>query len=1256
MAKSIGLLVKVRGDAKALAGAAKSFGVGRASIRPILTIPPGSVGSALAGGRAHTWFAVDRSPQQENPWDEAHALLKQKSFGAAGGAQVLAVEPDIEQAWPTERKDKPVGGIGLNNGGFDRQDGKGGKAVVVDAVGNQRVAWHLDDDYSRFRAAAGQVGGRQSQITVAHLDTGYDKTHGSVPSGLVEAKQFNTVPGQDPGNATDTAPAGGILTNRGHGAGTLSILAGHNVPAGAPGWQGFAGGPVGAAPGVNVIPIRIADGVVHFTTGTMVAGFDYARRENVHVLTMSMGGLSSAALVDAINLAYEAGITMVTAGGNNFSGVWMPTSIVFPARYRRVIAACGVMGDGAAYAGLDHGTMQGNYGPLEKMATAIGAYTPNLPWAEIGARKIIDMDGAGTSSATPQVAAAAALWLAHYWDTLKTYAPWARVEAVRHALFASAAKTTARMGARETFEKLGNGVLNAAAALAEKPLAESALRMTPPARDSWSWVDLIFNGEISLAPTNRQKHMLGLELTQMAQLVREVDLSIPSPEADPRDIPRTAISRYLEAALDAGNPSLALKEFLEQQLGRKQPPRSAPETKGGGSPLAGGPQGTAKRPVRIVRKLHTPAPPRRRLRIYALDPSVAKRRDTVSIHEATISVPWDDVPTTDEPLKPGPVGEYLEVVDIDPATRRIYDPVNLNDKALLAQDGFAPSEGNPQFHQQMVYAVAMTTIRHFERALGRRALWAPHYDPATREVFEVPRLRIYPHALSTENAYYSPDKIALLFGYFQASSKPGDATSPGTMVFSCLSSDIIAHEMSHALLDGLHRRFQEASNPDVPAFHEGFADIVALFQHFTLRELVKFEIARTRGDLRAENMLAGLAEQFGQGSGRGGPLRDYNVHKMAELDYDTTMEPHDRGSILVLAVYQAFLAIVTDRIASLTRLATGGSGMLPAGALHPGLVDGLTDEVVKTASQVLAMCIRALDYCPAVDITFGEYLRAIITADVDAFPEDPLNYRLAFMEAFRTWKLVPRDVRTVSSETLAWSEPGEGSKLTSELAGRLVAGIDLGWDQRQVRSRIFELNEKNRWALWRALNAEFKKDPELLAEFGLMADVPRYYGNGRKNHNESQVDTVTTFDVFNVRPTRRIEPDGSFRTEVVVVVQQRVPMLPDGRMMLDGTDGDEQFSWFRGGATVILDPREDARAAPRDNGGSSADQGGSMRSPRFRFSIIKNSGSSNRQQRQHRSEAMGLGFSKLRSLYFRGDGDGEPFALLHAHESEDSDG
>src|SRR5260370_25581230 len=115
-----------------------------------------------------------------------------------------------------------------------------------------------------------------------------------------------------------------------------------------------------------------------------------------------------------------------------------------------------------------------------------------------------------------------------------------------------------------------------------------------------------------------------------------------------------------------------------------------------------------------------------------------------------MSIPWG------KEVLAGPVGEYMEVIDVDPASGAFYKPVNLNDPRILAQNGLAPSESNPQFHQQMVYAVAMTTIGHFERALGRVALWSSHRSNGFDEQF-VRRLRIYPHALRDRNAYYSPD-------------------------------------------------------------------------------------------------------------------------------------------------------------------------------------------------------------------------------------------------------------------------------------------------------------------------------------------------------------------------------------------------------------------------------------------------------------------------------------------------------------------
>ena len=138
-------------------------------------------------------------------------------------------------------------------------------------------------------------------------------------------------------------------------------------------------------------------------------------------------------------------------------------------------------------------------------------------------------------------------------------------------------------------------------------------------------------------------------------------------------------------------------------------------------------------------------PSARRLRVYAFDPSLDTQLETAMINQVVIDVPWE--PLDDgSALTPGPTGEYLEVVDVDPASRCMYAPVDLNDPNLLAQDGLAPSEGNPRFHQQMVYAVAMVTIGHFEKALGRKVLWSHRYPRRGRTVREefVKRLRVLP--------------------------------------------------------------------------------------------------------------------------------------------------------------------------------------------------------------------------------------------------------------------------------------------------------------------------------------------------------------------------------------------------------------------------------------------------------------------------------------------------------------------------------
>lgn len=624
-----------------------------------------------------------------------------------------------------------------------------------------------------------------------------------------------------------------------------------------------------------------------------------------------------------------------------------------------------------------------------------------------------------------------------------------------------------------------------------------------------------------------------------------------------------------------------------------------------------------------------PTPPYRRLRGYAFDPSLSIQLETVPINEVVFKVPWE----AGGVLGKGPVGEYLEVVDYDPASQSFYAPVDLNDPLVIAQDGLEPSEGNPQFHQQMVYAVTMTTIKNFERALGHTALWAPRTELVQGEASKpekgfVERLRIYPHGMRDANAYYSPAKKALLFGYFPASSEHPGIQFPGGTVFTCLSHDIIAHETTHALLDGMHGGFLEPTNPDVFAFHEAFADIVALFQHFSFPEVLQHQIAKTRGDLASQSLLGELAQQFGKAIGNYGALRDaigrvnpetgdWETLKPDPQDYQTIFEPHARGAILVAAVFDAFISIYKSRVTDLLRIATGGTGVLPQGAIHPDLVNRLSQEAAKSAQHVLTMCIRALDYCPPFDLTFGDYLRALITADSDLVPSDDLGYRIAFIEAFRRRGIYPRDVRSLSMENLRWS----GAKLDFDLVAiyHLVTTIQEFIDNTRLqkdRKLIFNRTQETKSKLKQVFDQWFRESKQFESISGLALS---------SDHNltglEVDQDGKPRFEVYRLTPAQRVGPTGNLSNQIII------SLIQNRQVLVDETESSFRKFTFRGGGSLILDLDENS----------------------LRYRIVKPIDDESRLQRQRSFTRNQVGRS-LRATYFGSMVEGairEPFALLH---------
>jgi hypothetical protein len=244
----------------------------------------------------------------------------------------------------------------------------------------------------------------------------------------------------------------------------------------------------------------------------------------------------------------------------------------------------------------------------------------------------------------------------------------------------------------------------------------------------------------------------------------------------------------------------------------------------------------------------------------------------------------------------------------------------------------------------------------------------------------------------------------------------------------------------------------ERTNRDVAAFHEALADITAIFLHFTLPGVVEDTIGATQARLTDATPLAELAQQFGHATGRGRALRSA-LDTPDPTRYEAETEAHARGAILVAAVFDAFTTIYQRRIADLLRLATGGSGVLPQGSLHPDLVSRVAREAVRTADQVLTMCLRAFDYLPTVDVTFSDFLRAVVTADRALFPTDEASLRTAFIDAFRRRGIYPEGVMSLGQASLAW--PGadrEIEPLPVSLRADILALDTLSLDPWAVRS------------------------------------------------------------------------------------------------------------------------------------------------------------------------------------------------------------
>jgi serine protease len=317
------------------------------------------------------------------------------------------------------------------------------EGVVLDATcwaqgtAPEPKTWALD--VTRVTQAWALSPGKGKGIVIAQPDTGVAE-HVELSDTVFDfAKSLNLIEG----GTQPTDPLSNSMSNPGHGTGTGSVVA-----------SGEGGKVKGSAPKATLVPIRCINDVKIFNGTPVAKAIDHAVKVGAHVITMSLGGIWSFSLRQAIKRAIAKDVILLAAAGNCVG------LVVWPAAYPEMIAVGGTNAKDKKWKGSSHGAAVDFSAPAEfvwKAARDKATAPTNLI-----------VGGQGTSFATALSAGVAALWLGHH-GRAKVIAE-ARVRGVSvQALFRTAAQQTARKPAGFP-SGLGAGVINAEALL-QLPLA-----------------------------------------------------------------------------------------------------------------------------------------------------------------------------------------------------------------------------------------------------------------------------------------------------------------------------------------------------------------------------------------------------------------------------------------------------------------------------------------------------------------------------------------------------------------------------------------------------------------------------------------------------------------------------------------------------------------------------------------------------------------------------------------------------------------
>ncbi|MEW2360016.1 hypothetical protein [Spirillospora sp. NPDC029432] len=273
---------------------------------------------------------------------------------------------------------------------------------------------------------------------------------------------------------------------------------------------------------------------------------------------------------------------------------------------------------------------------------------------------------------------------------------------------------------------------------------------------------------------------------------------------------------------------------------------------------------------------------------------------------------------------------------------------------------------SPQFDCGHTFAVVRQTLTMYERHHGAPIRFAWNIGGNTD------RITVHPRAGVDRNAFYSRTAKVLKFFHFT----PAGQDQP---VFTCRSLDIAAHEMGHAILDGLKPGWLGAANPpQTGGLHEAFGDLTAVFLTLSQPDQAEALVAMTRANLHDKNFLSAVAEEFGKAALN----RDYGLRN-ADNDLKLSQvgnEVHDISQVFTGAVYD----VLADIYAFECRRQAGRRD-------HTLLLIEVADKLCK-------LLLDAIIAAPAVGATYVDVANRML--QISAQRREPAIYRTFIRNRF----------------------------------------------------------------------------------------------------------------------------------------------------------------------------------------------------------------------------------------------------------------